>query len=106
MLELLALLRDFATVGTPAVLAWYMWHNQTHALPTLQQNYAQSLEKAQAHYESQVAMHNRERETMQAQYEAKLDKIVDRFMDALADERLERRREGEIMRAAFRCERD
>lgn len=103
MLELLALLRDFATVGTPAVLAWYMWHNQTHALPNLQSAHAQSLEKAQAHYEAQVALHNKQLESMQAQYEAKLDKIVDRFMDALAAERLER---GEIMRAAFRCDRD
>lgn len=97
MLELMALLRDFATVGTPAVLAWYLWYHQTVAGPRKDQTQSEQLEKLQATQVQQLTQ-------LQQMYEARIDKIVDQFLEALAEERVERRRENELMRQAFRCD--
>lgn len=97
MLEFMALLRDFATIGTPAVLAWYLWYHQTVVEPRRE---ATSAAAAKAMADA----HERQLNTQQKIYEARIDKIVDQFLQALAEERTERRRENELMRAVFRCE--
>jgi hypothetical protein len=93
----MALLRDLATIGTPGVLAWYLWYHQTVVEPRREQAAAATAQVI-------ATAHERQLTAQQTMYEARIDKIVDQFLESLQEERVERRRESEMMREAFRCE--